>query len=886
MLGLVYSVPGQSPVSFQYYYDDLNQLVRVVDSTGVVIQYVYDSVGNILQINRSTVQPGALTIFNITPLQAPAGTTVTIQGQGFSTVLTANTVLVNGVAATVISATATTLVLRLPVNATSGPVSVQVGSTKVTYGTDLTVLPPPVITSVTPNAALSGTTVASFRVTGLNLAASTFQFGPGITVTSANIDPSNTFATLSLTIAASAFGRFTVVATNLIGSSSAIGVWGVNSLSVPGIASADPDGDGLANDYELLLGTDPLNADTDGDGFSDGVEVASRSDPLDPNSTPLNSRISGDAESVPFGISNTGFTSTAKAEVDSKPFGVLNTGATAKTPLEADSKPFSTLDILPTMTLPAEADSLPFSVLNNPVGTSSPNEADSIPFSVCNAMLGPTSCSSYSGLSLISKLQGIGKTPAPVANVEIRGTSGAQGPADRRPFSVLAVAPADQAARIAPKSIVVLAFSAPLDLASVAPGNFALFAGDQALDPEIRYSADFLTVTLSAPLPAESSILVQVSDQVQDLWGRRLPAFKSEFHTAAAPREAQRSVVAQHPPVGATAVSPSSAIHLFLSRAVDWNQAHAGLLVTQDGEPVEGRIQITRRGRDIKFLPYALFRDGAVIKISLNGPDDPDGQASGRYEGLFTTAASFDVTEPLRAMSGATGAPLNAVVEFEYSRPLDPSTVTPATVTLREGSTAQPVAAGVMLRGDRIIRVMPSALLLPDLSYSVAISGNVQDMDGRSVNPIRKSFTAGSELTSGLPRLLSTAPGDTAADVDPNTEVQLLFDRPVNPLTLDADTVRLSQDDAPVAASISLGKGGSEVIVTPLEPLKDSGQVQLTILGVEDLSGSMLPSSTVRFQVRKAPPAAAAQLASNSEGARPRPVSVGRRFLALLIGRR
>src|SRR5580704_16259322 len=76
---------AQSPITFQYIYDDLNQLTKVIDSTGVVVQYIYDPVGNILQINRSTVQPGVLTIFNISPQSVPTGGILTIQGQGFST---------------------------------------------------------------------------------------------------------------------------------------------------------------------------------------------------------------------------------------------------------------------------------------------------------------------------------------------------------------------------------------------------------------------------------------------------------------------------------------------------------------------------------------------------------------------------------------------------------------------------------------------------------------------------------------------------------------------------------------------------------------------------------------------------------------------------------
>lgn len=46
------------------------------------------------------------------------------------------------------------------------------------------------------------------------------------------------------------------------------------SLSEPTSGSGDADGDGLTNDQELQLGTDPNNPDTDGDGLTDGEEAA------------------------------------------------------------------------------------------------------------------------------------------------------------------------------------------------------------------------------------------------------------------------------------------------------------------------------------------------------------------------------------------------------------------------------------------------------------------------------------------------------------------------------------------------------------------------------------------------------------------------------------
>src|SRR5438105_1895166 len=42
----------------------------------------------------------------------------------------------------------------------------------------------------------------------------------------------------------------------------------------------DSDGDGLTDDQEVDLGTDPLSSDTDGDGIPDGTEVSLGLDPL------------------------------------------------------------------------------------------------------------------------------------------------------------------------------------------------------------------------------------------------------------------------------------------------------------------------------------------------------------------------------------------------------------------------------------------------------------------------------------------------------------------------------------------------------------------------------------------------------------------------------
>lgn len=158
---------AQNSITFQYYYDNLGQLIKVVDSTGVVIQYVYDPAGNLLQINRSTLGSStSLAIFNFLPKQGTAGTTVTIQGQGFDPTPANDIVRFNGAVAAVTLATANQLVTTVPAGAKTGPLSVTVGGVTA-QGDVFTVLPRLVSLAVTPaNPSISAGRTVQFTATG------------------------------------------------------------------------------------------------------------------------------------------------------------------------------------------------------------------------------------------------------------------------------------------------------------------------------------------------------------------------------------------------------------------------------------------------------------------------------------------------------------------------------------------------------------------------------------------------------------------------------------------------------------------------------------------------------------------------------------------------
>jgi RNase P/RNase MRP subunit p29 len=153
--------PASVSGSTTYTYDALGRLVQAnVPALGIVENYTYDASGNLLSM---TSEPTAtLAISDLSSPEGAPGSTLTIVGSGFSTNPSSDVVTINGVAATVVSATASELVVNVPAGATSGPIEVQTGTGTVISSSNFTVttaVSAPTITSFLPADAPTGATV-------------------------------------------------------------------------------------------------------------------------------------------------------------------------------------------------------------------------------------------------------------------------------------------------------------------------------------------------------------------------------------------------------------------------------------------------------------------------------------------------------------------------------------------------------------------------------------------------------------------------------------------------------------------------------------------------------------------------------------------------------
>jgi RHS repeat-associated protein len=144
-----------------YAYDDAGRLRAVIDPSAGAGVYSYDAVGNLLSTNRQSA--AATSVIEFDPDSGPVGSSVTIYGTGFSSTASQNSVSFNGLAATITSASTTTIVATLPSGATTGPISVTSPAGSATSAGSFVVSNPPsapTISGFTPAIGTSGTSVS------------------------------------------------------------------------------------------------------------------------------------------------------------------------------------------------------------------------------------------------------------------------------------------------------------------------------------------------------------------------------------------------------------------------------------------------------------------------------------------------------------------------------------------------------------------------------------------------------------------------------------------------------------------------------------------------------------------------------------------------------
>jgi YD repeat-containing protein len=884
---------GQSKATFQYLYDNLGQLIKVVDSTGNVVTYNYDPVGNLSSITRSTLpSPSVLAIFNFTPQQGAVGAIVTIQGQNFSSTPSADTVKFNGTVATVTSARTTSLTVTVPEGATTGPISVTVGSATAKTANNFTVLQIPSITSISPTSAFQGATVSRFKVTGLNLAASTFSFAPAfvpppITASNVTISADGTSATMTLTVAANAVGSFTLVATNSSGSSSQLPNTSNTLTVISTNPSADDDGDGLTNIYEEAIGSNPLNPSTAGDGIPDGWALFFGLNPSDPT---------GGSKTAPDGLTylqafQRGLNPLIPTLVPPGVSKVFPADGATDYPTNGVVVVRFNEPLLSPVTLAAAQNAINAGL---PPGSTFSSANAAIAAQVLQASLLRTCCGGTAAVpgtiqllqgslpvrgTIVLSNDGLSLVFAPTQplsssttyTVLVQGVKGASGIQMTGTFqssfttgltinlkagtSVL-TSPPNGATNVPTNAAFMVEFSKQVDPSTLTPQTFFLtysvsgqtVPGMLQVDPS-AFTASFVPQT---PYSVGRTIFVQLTSGVLDITQNPFPAALFSFTTGFGPQTQGPELVSVSPANGATGVPTNAQVVAQFNEPLSVIGATIGLEVLQGSTPIGGAIALSNGNTQVTFTPalnpgtvYTIAATAQITDVAENPLMNP-----GNF--TFTTGATADTTTPsviaVSPANGAGGVATNSVVQVQFSKQIDPLTVTTADFVVFPQATGIPVPGTVAVSADGLTATFkPSAPLDLSTNYQIQATNGITDLEGHGLRFLFSSFSTGLGTATTALTVVQVSPPNGAIGVPVNPQVVVVVSAPVSAASVGSNAITVSAGGTPAAGRISLSSDRTTLTFTPSNLLAASTNYTVKASGFTDDAGNTVVAFTSTF---------------------------------------
>ena len=401
-------------------------------------------------------------------------------------------------------------------------------------------------------------------------------------------------------------------------------------------------------------------------------------------------------------------------------------------------------------------------------------------------------------------------------------------------------------------------FSEPIHPATLTETNFTVrlqsnnspIPGTRSLDA----SGTLARFTPAAPLPPGASIFVSFGVGVLDVGGTPLPAARNfSFVTAGASESIAPTVVSRTPAHGAEDVGINALIRVQFSEPVNALTAHAGTITLEGpgGTPVPASFSFSDGDTLVTLTPHEPLEPLGAYELNVNGVLDAAGNPVIPAASSFATSLGPDVTRPFVVRYTPTGAgqPINPVIAVQFSEPMSLTSLDAAVLGLTNVTSNQAVPSARSLSADgRTAYILPAAPLAVGTTYTINASNQSEDVAGNTIQfNSSAQFTTTFQPDTDPPELLLVDPADGDQDVPRNARVNVLFDEPVDPQTVDAQSFHLSTGAVAVNAFFTFDDANRRVILTPLQVLERNAQYDVTLDGVADASGNVVPEHATSF---------------------------------------
>jgi large repetitive protein len=300
------------------------------------------------------------------------------------------------------------------------------------------------------------------------------------------------------------------------------------------------------------------------------------------------------------------------------------------------------------------------------------------------------------------------------------------------------------------------------------------------------------------------------------------------------------SVVQVRPASGGSSVALNSRVILRFSQPVlPVSVVNGVLTLSQGSTPVGGSVVPSNDGLSLTFIPSQNLTASTIYSVAV--VDVAAGQTSPQFQSTFITGTTADATSPqvvqLSPPSAATGVPINAPLVVQFTKAMDPSTLTPQAFSVTDN--------GVSVAG--MVQVDPTGLtasFVPSTFFGVGhnvaanLASSIQDASGNALpGGSAFSFTTSFSPDSQGPSLIGTSPSNGVTGVPLNSLVVLEFNKPLNVISVSAGFQVLAGGQ-PVSGGIALSDSNKRITFTPSSSLTANTTYTITTTSqITDVGG-------------------------------------------------
>ena len=419
---------------------------------------------------------------------------------------------------------------------------------------------------------------------------------------------------------------------------------------------------------------------------------------------------------------------------------------------------------------------------------------------------------------------------------------------DTTPPTVSFTVPALDVTGVATNQQIAAVFSEAMDPLTISAVSFTLKQGTTAVTGTVTYAGVTATFTPRHPLAASTLYTATITSGATDLAGNALATvFVWHFTTGAAPDTTLPTVSFIVPSVAATDVATNQQIAAVFSEAMDPVTISAVTFTLKQGTTaVTGTVAYA--GVTATFKPISPLAVSTLYTATINiGATDLAGNALATpFVWHFTTGAGPDTNPPTVSFIvpsiAATDVATNQQLAAVFSEAMDPLTISTATFTLQQGTTA---VTGTVGYAGVTATFKPINPLAVSTLYTATINSGATDLAGNALaTPFVWHFTTSGGSDTNPPTVTSTINPNGAIGVPINTKVGATFSEAMDPLTISTLTFLFTKGGAPVAGLVTYS--GVSAVFAPTTNLDASTTYTATITtGAKDLAGNALASDYV-----------------------------------------